>query len=264
MLNFASNIKQYLKNSLSEYQRARLKKSVAPIFGLLFGYDLTRLALALGTDKAGQHYYTQHYERHFKPLRWKRLNILEIGIGGYESPIRGGESLRLWKYYFPNSRVFGIDIYDKSFHNEHRIKTFQGSQVDEEFLNSVISEIGSVDIIIDDGSHLNKHVIRTFELLFPKLSQNGIYVVEDLQTSYWEGEVAGNEWDGSKDLNAPHTSMNFFKRLVDCLNYEEFIFDDYQPSYYEKNIISMHFYHNLLFIYKGSNNEGSNILGKKF
>jgi demethylmacrocin O-methyltransferase len=159
----------------------------------------------------------------------------------------------MWKKYFPHARIFSIDIYDKSSLQENRIKIFRGSQVDKNFMESVCQEIGSIDIIIDDGSHINEHVIETFEMLFPKLKDGGIYVVEDTQTSYWE-KFGGD----SDDLNNPKTIMNFFKSLTDSLNNKEFIKLNYQQSYYDKKIISMHFYHNLIFIYKGNNDEESN------
>lgn len=229
---------------------------------VLYSHDLPELALLYGSDKHGSHFYAQHYQRHFEPLRNRKLNLLEIGIGGYEDPEAGGESLRMWKRFFPKANIYGIDIYDKRAHDEARIKTYQGSQVDEAFLRKVKQEIGDLDLIIDDGSHLNEHVIDTFHILFPLLSPHGIYVVEDVQTSYW-AEVGGIEWGGSPDLSAPHTMMNFFKSLVDGLNYEEFPTEGYEPSYYDRHIVSMHFYHNMVFIYKGVNNEGSNVLGKR-
>jgi hypothetical protein len=167
----------------------------------------------------------------------------------------------MWKAYFKKGNIFGIDIVDKTFHEESRIKTFKGSQVDEDFVRNVAAEIGTLDIIIDDGSHFSDHVITTFKILFPLLSPNGIYVIEDLQTSYWD-QVDGISWGGSSDLNAPHTSMNFLKSLVDSLNYEEFTIDGYSPTYFDRHIVSMHFYHNIAFIHKGENNEGSNMLGK--
>jgi len=188
---------------------------------------------------------------------------LEIGVGGYQDPRAGGNSLRMWKSYFPKGKIFGIDIYDKAYHNEKRIKTFKGSQIDDVFLKNVVAEIGGIDIIIDDGSHYSDHVINSFRILFPLLNSGGIYVIEDLQTSYWD-EVVGEKWGGSSDLKAAHTSMNFLKCLVDGLNYEEFTLDEYTPTYFDRNIVSIHFYHNLAFIYKGDNDEGSNILGKRF
>lgn len=214
------------------------------------------LADRFGTDKEGSHHYIKHYQHHFEPVRRKKLKILEIGIGGYEDPHEGGNSLRMWKAYFHGSDIFGIDIHDKSSQEQPRIKTFRGSQIDEAFLKKVVEETGTLDIIIDDGSHINEHVITTFKILFPLMSSNGIYVVEDLQTSYWDSR------GGSKDLTAAHTSMNFFKGLIDGLNHEEFRIDNYAASYFDKHIISMHFYHNLAFIYKGLNNEGSNLTEK--
>lgn len=73
----------------------------------------------------------------------------------------------MWKRYFPFGRISSIDIYDKTFFQERRIKIFQGSQTDTLFLKKVINQIGSPDIIIDDGSHINSHVIETFQFLFP-------------------------------------------------------------------------------------------------
>lgn len=262
-MNVLSIVKAQVKKILNDSQKMALKKVHKFIYSYYYRKNLSKLAVYFGTDKEGQHYYTKHYQHHFKSVRREKLNILEIGIGGYENTKAGGESLRMWKAYFPKSHIFGIDIYDKKYHDEPRIKTFRGSQVDAEFLTTVAAKIGTIDIIIDDGSHYNDHVIISFKILFPLLSHKGIYVIEDLQTSYWDN-LSGQSWGGSSDLMASHTSMNFFKSLVDGLNYEEYTLDDYVPTYFDKHIISMHFYHNLLFIYKGYNNEGSNVLGKRF
>ena len=54
--------------------------------------------------------------------------------------------------------------------------------------------------------------------------------------------------------------MNYFKHLTDSLNYKEFLIEEYQPTYYDQHIVAMHFYHNLIFIVKGLNEEASNIL----
>lgn len=252
-------IKPLIKKILTDRQRVDLRAYLAK-------NDLTRLAQLYGTDKFGAHFYTPHYQRHLQHLKNKPVTLLEIGIGGwtegigYADQTRGGSSLRMWKAFFPKGAIYGLDIQDKSFHDEDRIKTFQGSQDDENFLRKVIGEIGSPDIVIDDGSHYTHHVIKSFEVLFPLLKTGGIYVVEDLQASYWHS-TGDEDWNGSEDLTAPHTSMNFFKRLVDGLNYEEFR-HDYEPNYFDRNITGMHFYHNLLFIEKGSNNEGSNLVKK--
>lgn len=217
--------------------------------------NLTILAKIYRSDKWGRHFYTPHYNSHFKKLRFKSINLLEIGVGGYESPFEGGNSLRMWKKFFPFGKIYAIDIYNKSPQEERRIKIFEGSQVDELFLASICNQIGEFDLIIDDGSHINEHVIKSFEFLFPKLKKGGIYVIEDTQTSYWE-DYGGT----SKDFNYKGTIYDYFKSLIDSLNHQEFMIPGYKKSYFDKHVISIHFYHNMIFIYKGDNDEPSNYL----
>jgi hypothetical protein len=261
IMSMIQAIRTCLKRSLSEDQREKLMRFQARRFrGLqhlvlrcLFGSNLKALAAINNTDKWGSHWYVKHYETHFRGLHRKRLNVLEIGIGGYEDPELGGESLRMWRTYFPNSMIYGIDIFDKSVHDERRVRTFRGSQVDEAFLEEVVQTIGKIDIVIDDGSHMNEHVIRTFQFLFPRLSDRGIYVIEDTQTSYW-AKFGGS----SEDFQRSDTTMGFAKQLVDGLNHAEFRIPGYLPTYYDTHISEIHFYHNIIFIQKGLNNEGTN------
>jgi hypothetical protein len=246
------------KEEINKLLSLRFRRVQHLAYRILCGTNLTTLAVLYGTDKWWRHRYTQHYEVHFAPLRQKRLNILEIGVGGYADPKSGGASLRMWRTYFPKSQVYGIDIWDKSLHNERRIKTFRGSQIDEDFMFYVVKTIGKIDIVIDDGSHENEHVIRTFRFLFPHLVEDGFYVIEDTQTSYWPF-MGGS----SEDFYKPTTTMGFLKSLIDGLNYSEFDKSSYEPSYYDKYIVAMYFYHNIVFVKKGLNDEGSNILRRK-
>ncbi len=243
---------------LSVRQRYRLKQFVPSLW---YRNDLRRLALYFETDKEDGHFYSQHYQRHFAPLKDRPLRILEIGVGGLDDVRAGGNSLRMWKAYFRRSQVVGIDLHDKTFHDEPRIKTLVGDQTDAAFMTALSRDHGPFDIIIDDGSHFVEHVITTFKTMFPLLADGGIYVVEDTQTSYWP-KTRGLAFGGSTDLNAPHTSMNFLKSLVDGLNHAEYLDPNYQPTYFDRNIVAMHFYHNLVFVYKGANDEGSNWAGK--
>jgi hypothetical protein len=240
---------------LPENIRKKVNRKITDVRALLNRKNLNFLGTLYKTDKWGSHWYTQHYQFHFEKFRNKPIKVLEIGVGGYENPEWGGESLRMWKAYFKNASIYSIDIHDKSLQEEHRIKIYRGSQVDEDLIKQIISEVGEFDIIIDDGSHLNRHVIKSFELLFPHLKKGGIYALEDLQTSYYP-QYGGD----SKNLNNPSTSINFLKKMIDSLNYQEFINPGYEPSYFDKNIVSAHFYHNLAFIYKNDNLEESNMV----
>lgn len=248
-------IVSFFKRKVSNELRLKIKYRLRHYQACFFLFNLSKIAAIHKTDKFGNHFYTPHYQNHFRKFKFKRNNILEIGVGGYQSPLHGGNSLRMWKTYFPLSKVYAIDIYDKSFLQEKRIKIFKGSQVDFKFLEDITNIIGKIDLIIDDGSHINEHVIQSFKYLFPKLKKGGIYIIEDTQTSYWK-DYGGN----SNNLDAKHTIYGFFKSLIDGLNHDEFVIDNYEKTYFDEHIISMHFYHNMIFIYKGDNNEGSNYI----
>lgn len=235
--------REYIKRNVSIINIRRMQS----LFSRVFARDLIKLAIINGSDKWGDHNYAKYYQTHFYGIRRKKLNLLEIGIGGYDNPILGGNSLRMWKSFFPSSNIYGVDIYDKAQLQEARVKTFQGSQIDENFMNMVCDEIVSLDIIIDDGSHVNEHVIKTFELLFPRLNDGGIYVVEDMQTSYWPS-MGGN----NVDLYDKSTMINYFRDKIDCLNHEDFLKDGLGASYFDRHISSIHFYKNFLLIYKKS------------
>ncbi|MBB5803214.1 demethylmacrocin O-methyltransferase [Saccharothrix ecbatanensis] len=207
--------------------------------------DLTELAVRFGSDKWGEHWYATHYDRHFAPLKDKRVTVLELGIGGYDDPAAGGASLQMWRHYFRRGVVHGLDHFPKTGLRAPRLHTHCGDQSDAAFLERL--ETGPLDIVIDDGSHLSHDVISSFRALFPKLRPGGLYVVEDLQTSYWPG------WGGDRhDLDNPGTSVGMLKSLVDGLNHREFGRD---PSYSDAHTTALHFYHNMAFIEKGVNSE---------
>lgn len=235
---------KYWKNTIKKFIRKRKGDK-----------SLTELAIKYHCDKWGAHYYTPHYDHHFNLFKQKEINLIELGIGGYSDPNHGGASLRMWKDYFQSGNIYGVDIYDKNKIEEKRIRTFQGSQTDEVFLKKIVMEIGNPEIIIDDGSHINSDIITSFQILFPLLKIGGIYVIEDVQTSYWPS-YGGD----STNLQNKSTAVNFFKSLIDSLNYQEIIKDSCQPSYFDRHIISIHFYHNIIFIYKGENDEPSNMV----
>jgi len=167
---------------------------------------LTRLAITYGTDKFGYHDYTPNYFSLLRHLRDSPVRLLEIGVGGYQDADRGGESLEVWRDFFPKGEIVGIDIQKKEMDLGKRVTILQGSQVDGDFLARVVAEHGPFDIIIDDGSHQNEHVVTSFRLLFPTLSQGGIYVAEDVQTSFFP------RFGGSIDLGAPN-SVGFFRGM---------------------------------------------------
>lgn len=223
----------------SEKQREMIRYWLKSIPAFFYQTNLSKLAKLYGTDKY-EHGYTEIYSRYFDSIRHKKLCILEIGIGGGENTKYGGNSLKMWAKYFPKSDIVGIDLYDKSLLDYRRIKTFQGSQSDEKFL----SQFDNLDIIIDDGGHINSDVISSFEILFPKLNNFGFYIIEDIENSYWM-ESGGNE----EDINDSKTIMNYFKALTDSINIDV-IRNKYilEPLRYDIGFV--HFNKNMIVIQK--------------
>jgi hypothetical protein len=243
-------------DSLSPQKRWSLKFRLFDISTLVFNLlplSLTSLCSFYGSDKWGSHFYTSVYDNIFRPLKHQKINLLEIGVGGYEDPYSGGESIFLWKSYFPFARLFFIDIVDKTHFSQSRVKVVQGSQGDPKVLQSVIDEAGEFDVIIDDGSHINHHQIESFEILFLLLRDGGFYVIEDTQTSYWPSYGGGNvETSGYEN-----SCMRYFLRLADELNYGEYLDDKFSPSEINKKIVEISFHHNMIVVKKGDNDQVS-------
>ncbi|MFA5146468.1 MAG: class I SAM-dependent methyltransferase [Candidatus Omnitrophota bacterium] len=247
--NQLNKVKRYFENNLTAVQLDHIRRSyikfLAPIPSRVFSSDLNALSVINFSDKGPAHDYVRHYMKYFHGLRKKKLKILEIGAGGYDNPKAGGNSLRMWKYYFPRSTIYSIDIHEKELPQDERIRIFRGSQADRKFLEYVFSEMGSVDIVIDDGSHKGADVITAFTTLFPLLKGGGIYSVEDTNTSYFP------EWGGSdKDPDRPETTMGFFKGLTDRMNHTGAARPDDPYAYFVKNIAGIHFYRDLVVILK--------------
>ena len=178
----------------------------------------------------------KNYERYFNKLKKKKLKILEIGIGGHSHPHLGGSSLRALKRYFKNCIVLGIDLVDKNCHRRKKIKTLRGSQIDNKFLENTAKEYGPFDIIIDDGSHYVEHQLFSFKLLFKHLNINGIYIIEDVHTSYKKS------FGGNTNISDENHLVNFFSNLAHNV-YLQFIMPDEQKKLKTSiNISSIQFF----------------------
>jgi hypothetical protein len=130
------------------------------------------------TDKNSSfHNYPRQYSSLFEKYRTKaNLRFLEIGIFR-------GESLKAWREYFvgEGSVVVGIDVNPVELDVEG-VFTEQGDATDPKVLESLHEKYGPFDVVVDDGGHRNNQVIKSFEALFPLLSDGGLYVVEDTVT----------------------------------------------------------------------------------
>jgi 23S rRNA U2552 (ribose-2'-O)-methylase RlmE/FtsJ len=165
------------------------------------------------------------------------LTFMEIGVA------RGG-SLEIWKKYLPeNSKIHGVDINPKcnDIKFSENINFYFGSASDHNFMEKTFGDI-EFDIILDDGSHICDDVIETFKIMFPRIKDGGLYIVEDLHTSYWE------KWGGG--FRKKGTSIEYFKDLVEAINSDYVSSIDNYVSNYSKNIESITFYDSICTIKK--------------
>lgn len=204
---------------------------------------LDQIALEFNTDKSSAyHDYCRIYERHFEPLRNEEICMLELGYGGNEDPLSGGESAKMWKEYFSDAAIYVLDINDK-LNVPDGINFIHASQTEPGILEHWFL-YNSLDIVIDDASHLSSLTIKSFEILFPLLKSGGYYAIEDLHSSYDTGFYGNIE--ASTDPAQGNTAMNYFKRIVDDVN-KDFI----EPAYHLGfDIEWMHFYKDLIIIKK--------------
>ena len=183
-------------------------------------------------------HYFPIYERHLSSYRNKTVTMVEIGVS------KGG-SLQMWQRFLgPMATLVGIDI-DPSCkdHEDDNIFVRIGDQSDKSFLQSVMQEFGNPDIVIDDGSHVMSHIMATFEYFYSRLSKNGIYIVEDLHTAYWE------EFEGG--ISNPNTFINKSKAFVDKLNADHSR-GAIEPDFISKNTFGISFYDSVVVLERGS------------
>jgi hypothetical protein len=173
---------------------------------------LDELALKHGTDKSSaSHNYTAIYEPLFEPLRHQPITLLELGY--YK-----GASAATWCAYFthPAAHIISVDLEQPP--GDPFGDCYQADQASHPALNKIHQLHGPFDIVIDDASHISSKTIASFEILWPMLKPGGYYIVEDTHGSYHEQFYGTSEADKNPNTRR-HTTMHYFKRLVDDVNY---------------------------------------------
>ncbi|NOD35619.1 MULTISPECIES: class I SAM-dependent methyltransferase [unclassified Ruegeria] len=177
-------------------------------------------------------HYFDIYEKHFEKFRSRPIRMLEIGV-------HGGGSLEMWRDYFHNeSQIVGIDINPEcEKHAANNIDIHIGSQDDKKFLEEVSDKYGGFDVVLDDGSHVNSHVITTFGTLYERVSAHGTYMVEDMHTSYWPRFGGG--------LGKEGTFIEYAKSKIDELNAQH-VRGDFETTAFTRQTDSITFYDSMV------------------
>ena len=183
-----------------------------------------------------EHYF-EVYDRYFSKYRNTKVIFVEIGV--YQ-----GGSLQMWKQYFgPKAKIYGIDINPecKKFEDE-QIEIIIGDQESKDFLKSLKNKLPKIDILLDDGGHNMKQQINTFEVLFDYIKQDGIYMCEDVHTSYWNGYKGG--------FRKTSTFIEYSKNIIDDLHAWYSESKKLKISTFTRTIKAIHFYNSIVVIEK--------------
>lgn len=183
-------------------------------------------------------HYFEIYDRHLSKYRGKEVTIMEIGVN------KGG-SLKLWKNYFGRkAKIIGIDIMPEcKLYEEEQIEIYIGNQENRGFWRDMKEKIPKVDILIDDGGHYMKQQIVTFEEMFPHVEDDGIYICEDMGTSY---EVKKYK----SGYKAPNTMIEYSKNFVDYINAWFSEQEGLEVNEYTRSMHSVHYYTGMVVVEK--------------
>src|SRR6266478_3182925 len=151
--------------------------------------------------------YLYGYDRLFLQHRKRPIRLLEIGI-------QNGGSLEIWSKYFSQAETLvGCDIDPgcrQLQYDDPRITIVVADATKENALREILTHSPRFDIIIDDGSHRTQDIVRSFARYFPYLEESGLYVVEDLHSSYWNRYANITHHAGG--LYHPESAISFFKK----------------------------------------------------
>jgi predicted O-methyltransferase YrrM len=196
------------------------------------------------TDKGrGVRNLIELYEQLFSAHRGSASKVFEIGV-------RRGGSIRMWRKYFPNATIYGLDI-DAGAVNRvigERALGIQIDQSDNDQLEAFGKQYGPFDIGIDDGSHIWSHQISTFERLWRYIRPGGLFVIEDTLTSYpiW---LANSKSAQSIDYaQGAKSAVEYFKDLIDEINFDGRELDKSEYTEFQRSIDWIAFRHNSIFI----------------
>jgi hypothetical protein len=159
----------------------------------------------------------------------------------------------MWLELFPNAFIYGMDI--KKKYSGPRHKVVKGDQSDIQDLNYIKNAIikDNLFFIIDDGSHIPEHQLLTFNTLFPSLIEGGIYVIEDIETSYWKrGTIYG--YPTEYGFRNKRSIIEIFKDVIDSIN-SEFAGKQNNQVLHHDLISSITFFKNCILIVKKTQSE---------
>lgn len=152
--------------------------------------ELCDIAFKYRTDKCPKLglSFTPFYYQLFKDKSKEVKKVVEFGVGYPKSMFKvkdylTGASLYMWREFFPNAQIFGVDISKEAQVKDDRIKTFVCDQMDGEKVQKIMKKIGyDIDLFVDDAAHWVETQVYLFQTVYPLLKEGAIYVIEDVRS----------------------------------------------------------------------------------
>jgi hypothetical protein len=183
-------------------------------------------------------HYFEIYDRHLARFRGKPVQFLEIGVW------QGG-SLEFWRAYLgPEATIHGVDIDPKALEtaNEAGARIHVGDQADPDFLARLKAEIPRMDVVVDDGGHQMHQLTGSFQVLYPHLAADGVYICEDLHACYMESYGGG--------YRNPASFLERSKDWIDQLHAWYCDDADLRATDFARTAWSIHYYDSVLVVEK--------------
>jgi hypothetical protein len=163
-------------------------------------------------DKTSKHDYHNTYTEILRPMINEEFNLFEIGIVK-------GKSINVWEDYLKNAKIYGLDTEQEL--SQDRVTIFKGDQNNLNDLQNVVNTLSNCRIIIDNGSHIPQHQLKSFNFLFKNLLESGgYYVIENVESSYMDPISSINGYEIGY-LNI----VDYFSKLNHQLNNNDLVND---------------------------------------
>ena len=192
-----------IERRLDSYKSDLFNSGFSLVYAKNENSQINKLCDAYGTDKGESkkdnhpyewesHNYADLYEMLFRCRRKNVQLLIECGLGTNNINLKAsmgingkpGASLRMWRDFFPSARIIGVDVDKEILFNEERIETFFCDQLKKKSIENFAKQSNllenSADIILDDGLHTFKAGVSFFEGMIKFLSEDGIYLIEDV------------------------------------------------------------------------------------
>ena len=202
------------------------------------------------------HHYLKVYDKHFSRFKGKNPTILEVGV-------YAGGGLEMWNDYFDGEcQIYGIDIMPSTLEIPKQLKLDNvymelGDQENRDFWKKYLEDKPKFDIVIDDGGHTMGQQIVTYQEIYDHIKEDGVYLCEDLHTSYWK------EWGG--EYGNKNTFIEYSKNFIDYMHYHHIDKDvssrnirklkgnATEAQKFRENTNSIHYYDSIIVLEKGQN-----------